>query len=63
MSNKYRDLAARALWTAAQAGLAVVTVDALDVPLAWAGIAAAALSAAKSWVATRVGDPDTVTFT
>jgi len=60
--KKYRDLASRAGWTAAQAGVAVVTVEALDVPLAFAGIAAAALSALKSWLATKVGNPDTVTF-
>lgn len=60
--DKYKDLASRALWTAAQAGVAVVTVEALDVPLAYAGIAAAVLSAAKSWLATKVGNPQTVTF-
>jgi len=60
--QKYRDLAARAGWTAAQAGLAVVTVEALGVPVGYAGIVAAVLSAAKSWVATRVGNSETVTF-
>lgn len=60
--DKYRALASRAGWTALQAALAVVTVEAFDVPLVWAPIVATALSAAKSWVATKVGDPDTVTF-
>lgn len=62
MTSKYRDLGSRAAWTAAQAVLSVVTVEALGVPLAWAPIIAAGLSALKSFVATKVGDPDTVTF-
>lgn len=60
--QKYRDLGARAAWTAAQAVLSVVTVEALGLPLVWAPIVAAALSAVKSFVATKVGDPNTVTF-
>lgn len=63
MKQKYRDLAARAGWTALQAGLALVTVEALDVPVAWAGVVAAGLSALKSWVAGQVGDRSSVTFT
>jgi hypothetical protein len=60
--NQYRSLASRAGWTALQAALAVVSVEALGVPLVWAPIVATALSAVKSFVATKVGDPDTVTF-
>lgn len=62
MATKYRDLAARAAWTALQAGVGVVTVEALGLPVWLAAPAAMALSAVKSWLATRVGDPDTVTF-
>lgn len=62
MKQKYRDLLARAGWTAVQAVLGLVTVEALDVPIGWAPLVAVGLSALKSWVATRVGDPDTVTF-
>ena len=62
MTQKYADLASRAGWTAAQAGLAVVTVESLELPVAWAGIVAAVLSAVKSFIATRVGNPETVTF-
>lgn len=62
MIQKYRDLAARAAWTAAQAVLSVVTIEALGLPLVWAPIVAAGLSALKSFIATKVGDPDTVTF-
>lgn len=62
IEKKYRDLLARAAWTALQAGLGLVTVEAIDVPLAWAPIVAVALSSLKSWVATKLGDPDTVTF-
>jgi hypothetical protein len=60
--TKYRDLASRAAWTAAQAVLSVITVEALGIPLVWAPIVATVLSAFKSFVATKVGDPDTVTF-
>jgi hypothetical protein len=60
--NKYSALASRAAWTALQAALAVVSVEALGIPLAWAPIVATVLSAVKSFVATKVGDPDTVTF-
>ncbi len=62
MTRKYRDLAARAAWTAAQAALGVVTVEALGLPIWLAAPAAMVLSAAKSWVATQVGDPETVVF-
>lgn len=62
MSQKYKSLASRAAWTAAQAALALITVEVIDVPLVWAPILATALSALKSFVATKVGDPDTVTF-
>lgn len=62
MTPKYRDLGSRAAWTAAQAVLSVVTVEAFGVPLVWAPILATLLSAAKSFIATKVGDPDTVTF-
>lgn len=62
ISKKYRDLAARAGWTALQAALGLVTVEALDIPVAWAPIIAVALSSLKSFVATKVGNRDTVTF-
>ena len=62
LTRKRKDLAARAGWTAAQAGLAVITVEALDVPVAWVGVVAAVLSALKSFVAGKVGDKDSVTF-
>jgi hypothetical protein len=62
MASKYRSLASRAAWTAAQAVLSIVTVEALGIPLVWAPILATFLSAAKSYVATKVGNPNTVTF-
>lgn len=62
MSDKYRDLLARAGWTALQAVLAVVTVETLGVPVAWAVPVASALSMLKSYVGTKVGDHETVTF-
>ncbi len=60
--QKYRDLASRAAWTALQAVLGVVTVAALGLPVAYAPIVAVLLSALKSYVATKVGSKDTVTF-
>lgn len=60
--NKYRALASRAGWAALWASLSVVTVESLDAPQAWIPVIALVLSAAKSFVATKVGDPDTVTF-
>lgn len=62
MSAKYKALSSRAGWTAAQAAVSVVTVEALGIPLVWAPIFATALSALKSFIATKVGDPTTVTF-
>lgn len=61
-SKKAKDLASRAGWTALQAALGVVTVEALGLPLAYAAVVATLLSALKSYVASKVGDPDTVTF-
>lgn len=62
LTKKYRDLLARAGWTALQAALGVLTVEALGVPVGWAPVVAVALSALKSWAATHVGDRGTVTF-
>lgn len=60
---------ARAGWTAAQAALSVISIDqlssAVHIPgsLQWALVGiAAGLSTLKSFVATKVGDPSTVTF-
>jgi hypothetical protein len=62
-SRRLRDLAARAGWTALQAALGLVTVEALDLPVEWAIPVAAVLSAIKSKVAQKVGrDPSTNTF-
>ena len=54
----YKDIIERAVWTAAQAFLAVFTVGDLSSAKA-AGVAAmgAAISVAKSVVASKVGDP------
>ena len=62
MSQKQKDLASRAGWTALQVVLGFLTVEALDVPVAWVPIVATALSAVKSFVASKTGDPDTVVF-
>lgn len=62
MNQKHKDLLTRAGWTAAQVILSAVTIEAFDLDVALIPIVAAALSAAKSFVATKVGDPETVTF-
>lgn len=49
------DIAERVLWTAAQAGLGVVTVETFDLPPAWALVVAAGLSTLKGLVASKVG--------
>jgi hypothetical protein len=49
------DMLERIFWTAVQAGLGVVTVEALDLPKAWIPIVAIALSAVKTAVATQIG--------
>lgn len=55
---KFRlDLIERVIWTAIQAGLALVTVEALDIPQAYAVIVAAVLATVKGFVARKVGDP------
>lgn len=63
-------LAARAGWTAFQALVGVLavwvsTVDVTDQP-GWAAaillVVATGLSAIKSFIASKVGDPETVTF-
>ena len=62
MSQKQKDTATRALWTCAQVILGAITVDALGLDPVLIPVVAAGLSALKSIVATKVGDPDTVTF-
>ena len=59
----YKDIIERAVWTAAQAFLAVFTVGDLSSAKA-AGVAAmgAAISVAKSIVASKVGDPSSASM-
>lgn len=52
------DAAERVFWTIVQAALGVVTVELLDVPVAWAAIVAAVLATVKAFVARKVGEPD-----
>jgi hypothetical protein len=49
-----RDALERVLWTVVQAGLAVVSVEALGLDVYWTLIVAGALSAAKAAVAAKV---------
>jgi hypothetical protein len=52
----------RSGWTILQAALGVVSVEMFDLPVVYVPIIAAGLSQVKSYVATKVGDPSTVTF-
>lgn len=62
MSKAQRDVLARAGWTILQVAVAALVVVLADVPAWWAVPIATALSAAKSIIATKVGDPETATF-
>lgn len=62
LAQKYRDIASRAGWTALQVAIPIIGVIVYDLPPAWVPIGATALSALKSWIATKVGNTDTVTF-
>jgi hypothetical protein len=57
-----RSLLAKAGWTGAQVVVAGVSVDQLGLPVAWVAPVAVALSAAKSYVASHVGNPNTTKF-
>ena len=61
--QKYRDLAARAVWTLLQSATAVGIVEWFNLPREWIPAFGMALSALKSFVATKVGDTSTATFT
>lgn len=58
MNNKlYKDIAERALWTAAQAFIAIYTVGGVDeIKSATAAAVAAGISVLKGFLATQVGD-------
>jgi hypothetical protein len=61
-SPKLRAIASRAAWAALWGALSTLTVTQLGLPLAYVPVASYVLSALKSYVASKVGDPDTVTF-
>jgi hypothetical protein len=53
------DIAERTAWTAAQAALAVVSVDHWNLPPMYVGYAAAVLAAVKAYIASVLGEPQT----
>lgn len=55
----WKDIAERAIWTAIQAFIAVVTVSGWDWESIGAAVLAAVISVVKGVAATRVGDPHT----
>ena len=69
-SNALKSLGSRAGWTALQAALGVIivwasSIDVSDEPGAAATIvalSATVLSVLKSFIASKIGDPDTVEF-
>lgn len=59
MTKLYKDIIERALWTAAQAFLAIYTVGGVDeLKSAAAAGVAAGLSVIKGFAATKMGDPE-----
>jgi len=59
MTKLYKDILERAIWTAAQAFLAIYTIGGVDeLKSAAAAGVAAGLSVVKGFVATKVGDPE-----
>ena len=57
------DWSERVIWTAAQAGLGLFTVEMLDLPLEVVPVAAAMLAALKGFVAKQVGNRDSASLT
>ena len=49
------DISERLIWTGVQAALAITTVEALDLPVAWTPLVAALLAFVKCVVASKVG--------
>lgn len=59
MNKLYKDIAERAIWTAAQAFLAIYTVGGVDeLKAAAAAGLAAGISVIKGFVATQIGDKE-----
>jgi len=58
MTKFLKDLAERMFWTGAQAALAIVSVDALDIPQTYVIPIAIALAFIKGIVAKHVGNSD-----
>jgi hypothetical protein len=57
-STFWRDLTERVLWTAVQAGVAVVTVEQFDLPAIYVPIFGACLAALKGAIAKTVVSPE-----
>jgi hypothetical protein len=51
------DSAERVAWTAAEAGVAIITVKVGDLPVSYVAIIAPALAALKAFIAKHVGNP------
>jgi len=59
----FKDLAERVAWTAAQAGLGVITVESLHVPTPYAALVAAVLAGVKGFVAKKVNGTPGLPYT
>lgn len=54
--KKWKDIAERTLWTAAEAGIAYLSTRLVDIDATWAVLIAPVLAVAKGWIATHIGD-------
>ncbi len=60
MNTKYvKDLAERVFWTAAEAAVAYVSVDQLNIPKVWVPVVATGLAFVKGIIAKHIGDSNT----
>jgi hypothetical protein len=60
MNKLYKDILERAIWTAAQAFIAVYTVGGIDeLKSALTAAVAAGISVVKGFAATKIGDKET----
>lgn len=58
MTKYLKDLLERMFWTGAEAAVAIVSVDSLDIPKTWVIPIAIVLAMVKGVIAKHVGDDD-----
>lgn len=60
---KWKDIAERTFWTAAEAGVAYLGAKLVDAPQEWIIPVASALAVLKGWIATKIGNKDSASLT